>query len=178
MMATLLLIIFAVLALSVLLIAARGNAHAESFNDLMGQAKKVDLAAFRNLTDTEEEHYLRTHLDRSAFRTVQRQRMRAAVDYLWRTAHNAALLMRIGQAARQAADPATASAGTELANRALQLRIYSLLALAKLYLNMAFPGAQFSRSTVADRYEQMCASVLNLGRLVVPAQVSKVEACL
>ncbi len=47
-----------------------------------GQLIPVDLEAFENLTDPEEEQYLRANLSPAEFRGVQRSRIRAAKMYV------------------------------------------------------------------------------------------------
>ncbi len=58
--------------------------------------------------------------------------MRAALEYVQNTAHNAAFLLRMGEAATRSADPRIAQAGRQLIDSALRLRAYALLFCAKL----------------------------------------------
>ena len=65
-------IILALLALSVPVIIrlAKGRAAIPRIEQL----RSVDLRAFRNLMDPEEEDYLRQHLPAAEFRRIQRER--------------------------------------------------------------------------------------------------------
>jgi hypothetical protein len=125
--------------------------------------RSVDLRAFRNLMDPEEEEYLRRNLPPADFRRIQRERLRAAVEYIQCAASNAAVLMRIAEAARRNPDPATAEAAARLIDNAIRLRSYAFQAIPKLYLAMVFPGRRFSSARVAESYEQMTRQVVLLG---------------
>jgi hypothetical protein len=129
----------------------------------------VDLEAFRNLMDPDEEAYLRDHLQPRDFRRIQRERLRAAVEYLTGAAHNAAVLMRLGEAARTDPDPATAAAAEKLIANAVQLRLYALQAIPKLYVAMVLPGRRVAPMRVAESYELMTRQVVLLG-LRYPAE--------
>ncbi|MFZ0802262.1 MAG: hypothetical protein WAN70_08850, partial [Terriglobales bacterium] len=78
-------IIIAILALSVPVVIrlakGRGMPQVEDI-------RSVDLRAFRNLTDPEEEEYLRLNLPPADFRRIQRERLRAAVEYIRCAAFN------------------------------------------------------------------------------------------
>ncbi len=115
------------------------NSSVNRLEDLAGRTRPVDLEAFRNLVDPREEDFLRASLLPRHFRDIQRQRMRAALDYIRNTSHNAAILLRLGEAATRSADPRIAQAGRQLIDNALRLRAYALLSGAKLYVRIAFP---------------------------------------
>lgn len=147
-------------------------------NELVAQSEPVDLAAFRNLIDSGEEEYLRANLAPAEFREIQRARMRAALQYVERTAHNSALLVRIGQASRHHPNPETARAAEKLANDALQLRLFSMLAVGYFYCRILAPTARFGSSSFVDRYEHLRDSMARLARLQAPTLVSRVESAL
>ncbi len=101
------------LAILLLLLYVEGgrNSSVNGVEDLAGRTRPVDLEAFRNLVDASEEDFLRASLSRREFRAVQRERTRAAVEYIRNSAHNAACLLRLGEAASRSGDPRIAEAG-------------------------------------------------------------------
>jgi len=175
------LIIF-VLGLAVLLViwaAVRGQSISVStIEELEGRTVPVDLEAFRNLVDPDEDRYLRQQLAPADFRRVQRQRKRAAIEYLWRTVRNAAVLLRLGEAARLSPEPAIQLAGSELANAAILTRVYSLTAIAKLYVCVLFPALSPSQVSALNSYERLRSSVERLGRLQQPVAVPRISTAM
>jgi len=176
---TITLIVFAVALLlaALLLRAARGHAAmVRELPDLEGLTRPVDLAAFRNLVDSAEEAYLRASLPRPQFRMIQRQRMRAALEYVGRTKHNGAILLRLGESVNRDPNPEVATAGRELVDKALRLRMSALVATGILYARIAMPEAPISIGRVADMYETLTDDVLRLTRLQNPTYVTRVSA--
>lgn len=173
-----LIIVGSAAALALLLwVAARGQAAAvRELDELAGHTRPVDLAAFRNLVDPAEEAYLRAHLPPRVFREVQRERLRAAAEYVARAAQNAAVLLRLGQAMRHAEGAEVSGAARELMENALRLRVYALLALMLLYARMAVPGARLSPTGIVDRYEGLVERLGRLSRLRQPAYSSRISA--
>ncbi|MFZ0286946.1 MAG: hypothetical protein WAL32_17090 [Terriglobales bacterium] len=137
--------------------------------------RSVDLRAFRNLMDPDEEEYLRTNLAPADFRRIQRERLRAAVEYIRCAASNAAVLMHVAEAARRSPDPATAQAAVKVIDNATRLRSYAFQAIPKLYLGIAFPSRRFSPARVEESYEQMTRQAVLLG-LQYP--ISEISAAL
>lgn len=168
---TLLSILFAVVALALFVLRSiRIGRVLMDEEELSKQIRAVDLDAFRNLTDPEEEEFLRTNLPAPEFRAIQRQRLRAAIDYVGGVSHNAALLLQLGQTARRSPDARIAEAGRRLVDNALRLRLYSVLAICKLCLRIAFPGAVLQPAGIVDRYQQMTEGAAQLGRLQYPSR--------
>jgi hypothetical protein len=168
---TLLLILFAVLALILFVLRSVGNGRALlDETELSQQIRTVDLGAFRNLTDPEEEEFLRASLPAAEFRKIQRQRLRAAIDYLSGVSHNTALLLQLGQSARRSPDARIAEAGRNLVDNAVRLRLLSMHAMGKLYLRVAFPGAAVQPAGIVERYQQATEGALQLGRLQYPGR--------
>ena len=132
---------------------------------LIQSIEPVDLEAFRNLTEPSEEEFLRMALSPAAFRSLQRERLRAAIDYLAGVSHNAAILLQMGQVARRSEDPQVAEAGSRLTDDALRLRIYSMMAICKLGLRYAFPEGALQAGGVIDRYQHLTSAALRLGRM-------------
>lgn len=167
----LILVFVSVSAILFLIRLARG--HASSAQVLASPAehiRAVDVEAFRNLMDPDEEEFLRANLPPPEFRRIQRERLRAAVEYVSCAAQNAAILLRLADAGRRSADPATAEAAQKLVDNALRLRLYALHAIPRLYLGMILPGSRISPVRIAERYEQMARLVVLLGCLQYPTR--------
>jgi hypothetical protein len=168
---TLVLVLVAFVGLGFLITLARGRASASKVLDNPTEhIRAVDLAAFQNLVDPDEEAFLRTNLAPTEFRKIQRERLRAAVEYVSCAAQNAAVLLRLADAGRRSPDPATADAAEKLVQNALRLRLYALHAIPRLYLGMILPGVRISPVRVAERYEQMTRLVVLLGCLQYPTR--------
>ncbi|HET7207638.1 MAG TPA: hypothetical protein VFI95_13760 [Terriglobales bacterium] len=166
MMITVTLIVFGILALVFFIVSAPGRRiPATQISDFEQSANAVDLAAFRNLMDPGEEEYLRQNLVPREFRKIQRERMRAALDYVGCVLANAGLLMRLGDAARQSSNPEIAQAGEQLVNQALRVRLYALSLTLKLYVAVLAPGLRVSPRAISDGYEELAGSLTRLGRL-------------
>jgi hypothetical protein len=176
---TVFLLLLVASALWLLVRAARGQSTAiASIVDLQGRTTAVDIAAFRNLISPQEENYLRHNLPAGEFRRIQKERMCAAAAYIQNALHNAAILLRLGEAARRSPDPQLAVAGRQLVDNAIRLRLYAFFALLKLYLNIAFPGLQLSPLAVADRYERLTEAMAHFTRLQQPGLVSRISLSL
>lgn len=176
---TIALIVFAVALLlaALLLRAARGHAAiVRELPELEGLTRPVDLIAFRNLVDPAEEEYLRANLPRRQFRMVQRQRMHAALEYVGRTKHNGAVLLRLGEASRRDSNPEVAAAARELVSRALRVRTNALLTTGILYARIAMPEASISIGRITDMYENLTNGVLRLTKLQNPAYAGRLPA--
>jgi len=171
MIITLILVVVSFLAVAFLIKLTHGRGYtAEILQNPTQHIRAVDLDAFRNLVDPEEEEFLRTHLPAAEFRRIQRERLRAAVEYVSCAAQNAAILLRLADAGRRSSDPATAEAADKLVDNAIRLRLYASLAIPRLYLGMVLPGIQISPVRVAERYEQMTRLVVLLGCLQYPTR--------
>ena len=116
---TIILVLIALLALVCLLWLAKGRTVSASvLQNPAEHMQAVDVEAFRNLVDPDEEEFLRANLSPSGFRKIQRQRLRAAVEYVSCAAQNAAILLRVADAGRRSPDPATAEAAEKLVDNA------------------------------------------------------------
>ena len=173
---TLILVAAGLLLAAVLLRVARGQEIAiHSLKDLEGRTQPVDMASLRNLMDPAEEEFLRLHLSPAEFRAVERQRLRAAAEYVRRAAHNAAILLRLGEAVAQQGDAEAAAAARDMANDALRLRINAILALSVLYTRRLFPGRGISLGHLAETYQHVTKRVLYLSQLQNPSHVPHVS---
>jgi hypothetical protein len=165
------LVIAAGLAMVFFVALARGRASTLAISQNPTEnLQPVDVEAFRNLIDPDEEEFLRASLPSAEFRRIQRERMRAAIDYVSCAAQNAGILLRMGEVARGSSNPATVEAAEKLVDNAIRLRLYAFHAMARLYVGMVLPGARISPVSVAERYEQMTRQVVMLGRLQSPVR--------
>lgn len=128
------------------------------FNQAHAAIQALDVQAFRNLVDPEEEAFLRTSLPAADYRRIKRERTRAALAYVRELSTASLQFARFGDAARRSADPAIAESGRQIANSAIALRLGALHATVRLTASAAFPVFDASpvRSLV-DRYEQASA---------------------
>ncbi len=165
-----------ILLLTGALLLRRRTLPSNALEELVSQTRAVDIAAFRNLVDPDEEHYLRRKLSPREFRSIHRERMIAATEYVRAASHNAMILMRLGEATRHHADPEIARTGQELVNNATQLRLYSLLAMAKLYTVICLPNAALSLGAMADRYERVSGLAARVGRMQDPVRAARLFA--
>jgi hypothetical protein len=66
-------------------------------------------------------------------------------------------------------DPRIAEAAHQLVNDALLLRRNTTVALARIYLALAWPNSGFAAVRVVDRYQDVSSTAMLLGRLQNPA---------
>ena len=136
----------------------------------------IDIEAFRNLVNPTENEYLRRRLSAAEFRTVQRERLRAAAAYIRVAGRNAAVLVAIGQAALSANDGATVEAARQLVDNALLLRRNASVALLRIYVALAWPHSALAAAPVLHGYEQLSGRAMLLGRLQNPAVPVRIAA--
>ncbi|MGA2019915.1 MAG: hypothetical protein ABSH02_04935 [Candidatus Sulfotelmatobacter sp.] len=171
------LVIAAAVALGVILrLAVSPSLQAKGSSNLAATICPIDVEAFRNLINPAEDHYLRRRLPPSQFRMVRRVRLRAMAGYIQVAANNAAVLVRVGEAALATGDPRVAEAAQQLVDHALLLRRNTTVALARIYLALAWPHSSFAAVRVIDRYEQVSGSAMLLGRLQNPAAAVRLSA--
>jgi hypothetical protein len=171
------LVIAAVLALvTILSVAVTRSLQAKGSTNLASTIRPIDIEAFRNLINPAEDDYLRRRLPPAQFRVVRRERLRAMAAYVHVAERNAAVLVRVGEAALASADPRFASAAHQLVNEALLLRRNATVALARIYLALAWPNSGFAAVRVVERYEQLSGAAMLLGRLQNPAVPVRLSA--
>jgi len=180
---TQLLIIFFLLIIAVIVTliwkaASNRNRAIVGVADLAGHTRPVDIQAFRNLVDPGEDEFLRKHLPPAEFRSVRKQRMFAALDYVNAAVRNAGILMLVGEAARHSPEPRVAAAGEQMVEAALQFRLYVIPVRLKLWTAAALPGASFSHAGLADRYQRATDLAWYLGRLQNPVAAARVTSSL
>jgi hypothetical protein len=163
------LVIAAAVALGVILrLAVTQSLQARGTANIAVAIRPIDIEAFRNLISPAEDNYLRARLPPAKFRMVRRERLRAMAAYVQVAARNAAVLVRIGEAALASGDVGVSEAAQRLVNDALLLRRNTTVALARIYVALAWPYSEFAAVRVFDRYERLSAAAMLLGRLQNP----------
>ena len=149
-----------------------------NLEDLAGQTQPVDFAAFSNLLDASQEQFLKQRLSANDYRQLRRARLLATLEYVKRLAHNAQVLMRLGEAARSSSEPEVAKAAQALVNNALRMRLLAMSVTVKLYGELLVPQFSAELEPVADRYRQLTEAAGLLARLQQPAFAGRVAALL
>ncbi|HTS34984.1 MAG TPA: hypothetical protein VMH04_04885 [Candidatus Solibacter sp.] len=171
------LVVVAVVALVLILrTTVSRSLQVSSGAGMVGQLQPIDIEAFRNLIDPAEDDYLRRRLPPAEFRSVRRERLRAVAAYVATSGRNAAVLIHIGQVALAADDAHTAEAARQMVNDALLLRRNAAFALLRIYLVLAWPGAELSAAPVLHGYERLNSSAMLLGRLQNPSAPMRIAA--
>ena len=162
--------LIALISILFLVRIAKGNALALPPDQLIQKIRSVDIEAFRNLIDSNEEQFLRANLPASDFRKIRRERLLAAADYVSGASHNAALLLKMGEMARRSPEPSVAEAGGKLVENAIRLRLYAIQALARIYIAILLPQVEVGAGRLTENYETMTRLVVLLGVKRFPAQ--------
>jgi hypothetical protein len=177
MILAIILVIAAILVLLVILGIAVSRGLQVSHNaSLAGQIQPIDIEAFRNLVDRDENSFLRRRLSAGAFRAVQRERLHAMAAYLRTVGRNADILIRISQSALNSSDARTVEAARQLADQALLLRRNVIFALARIYVALPWPTARLAADPLVESYERMSGSAMLLGRLQNPSAPVRLSA--
>jgi hypothetical protein len=179
MILAIIIVICAVVALTIILsVAVTRSLQVKGSGGTAVAIRPIDIEAFRNLIDPAEEDYLRRRLPPPRFRAIRRQRLLAMAAYVSVASSNAAVLVRVAQSALASADPQVAAAARQLVNDALLLRRNTALALARIYLALAWPYSEFAAVRVVERYEQLSGAAMLLGRLQNPGVPVRLSAVL
>jgi hypothetical protein len=163
------LVIAAIVALSIILrLAITQKLQLRGSSVPHASIHPIDIEAFRNLINPAEDEYLRCRLPSAQFRLVRRERLRAMAAYVQVANSNAAVLIRLGEAALATGDGRVAEAARLMVADALLLRRNTTLAMARIYIALAWPGSEFAAVRVVERYEQLSGAAMLLGRLQNP----------
>lgn len=149
-----------------------------NLDELAGHTRPVDMVAFQNLLDRAETQFLRQSLPPMEFRLVQRERTLAAIEYVRCIAHNAGVLIQIGQFARENPDPQLSEAARIMVERAAHVRLIAAMVLIKLYVNSALPMLPFNPEDIFRDYRHLTESAVLFTRLQRPAFAGRVSAML
>jgi hypothetical protein len=96
----------------------------------------VDISLAESLLDPAAEFGFRWKLSPSQFREMQRKRMRLYLELTRRMAHNSRVLVEYADAEKRSHDPRRVSLASALQERAIEVRLYSLLIGIKLRLGL------------------------------------------
>lgn len=136
--------------------------HGRTIQRHSSELTPVDLEAFENLTDPDEEQFLRTNLSPREFRGVQRLRIRAAKLYVAALSQNAGVLVAVGQSARLNSDPEVAATGQELMQKAIRLKVWCLFSLIRIEAAFFFPVYLSPSNRLANQYMLVTYMAANL----------------
>ena len=130
---------------------------------LMGS---LDIEAFQNLVDPDEEAFLRSSLPAAQFRTIKRERAWAALAYVRTLSHIALEFSRFGHAARHSPDPRLAELGRQMVSGAVSLRLRALEAGGRLFIAATFPDLpQRCPHSLFEQYARSNGLLLRYGTL-------------
>lgn len=146
-------------------VALRNRTRQIDVEKAMQAFRSLDIEAFKNLVDANEEAFLRDNLSPRKFREIKRQRTWAAFLYAWEAGGAATALARVGQAAQRSCDPETAASGLQLAENAFRLRLQTMRACLHLLGGVLWP-TQPSQPLPAmlDHYDRAAETLVRLGR--------------
>ena len=171
------LIVAAVLIVMGLRRAVRGfEGEVRDPEQLLGRTQPIDLLAFHNLIDPDEDEYLRSQLSWFSFQRVRNARYRAAVEYVQMAARNAAILIRLGQTAQNSQEVRISEAGKQLLTLAIETRILAGLAIVQLYLALVVPFWKPSLGSVTQAYTGMRATLDRVVRWQRPELAGRIRA--
>jgi hypothetical protein len=101
-------------------------------DDVVDFLLPVDLDKAESLLNPYAESALRSDLTRMEFRKLQRKRMHLYLTLVCKMAHNASVLIEWANREAEEADERTAQLAHDLQQRAVEVRLYSLLTMLKL----------------------------------------------
>jgi hypothetical protein len=153
---TLLFVLIAfLLLLSFAYLAMRRGRDLPNVDQALTAIRSLDIEAFRNLVDPEEEAFLRARLPVAEFKKIKRERARVALAYVRALSRASLQFARFGDAARRSPDPAIAASGKQIADSAIYLRLRALDAGAQLMLAAAFPSLDLHRArSLVQQYDR------------------------
>jgi len=148
--------LFATGALLVLWIAVRSHRLDKvSVDELPRMLQPMDLEAFLNLVDPAEDEFLERELPRDQLSRIRKERLRAVLEYLGRARHNAAILLRLGEAAQRSPERELALRGSQLASAALRFRSNAMLLTLKTYVALLAGGSPARIGAFHERYAEL-----------------------
>jgi hypothetical protein len=161
------LVAVAFFALGVLVyVAIRSRTRRVDIEEAAQVFRSLEIDAFRNLVDADEEAFLRNNLPPKKFREIKRQRAWAALLYARAVGRAATVLAKVGQAAQRSSDPKIAESGVQVAENAFRLRLQTFSACLRLLTEILLPDLP-SRAIppLADQYERAAETLSRLGRI-------------
>lgn len=166
------LVVIAFVALGILVyVAIRNRSGQVDLEEAFQAFRSLDIEAFRNLVNSDEEAFLRSNLLPKKFREIKRQRAWVALLYAWEAGRAATALAKVGQAAQNSPDPEIAASGVQVAESAFRLRVQTLGACFHLLTEVLFPDLQRRPvPPLVDQYERTAETLFRLGRFSAGAR--------
>lgn len=156
----------ALLATTFVFLALRRRKSGIGLDQARSLIDSLDLAAFRNLVDPEEEAFLRSRLPADQFRTIKRERTWAALAYVRDLSRIALELSRFAHAAQNGSDPQLAELGRQIAYGAVSLRLLALQVTGRLFVSAAFPALPPRRpDSLLEQYTRSTGLVIRYGMM-------------
>jgi hypothetical protein len=142
-------------------LAVRRGGRSLALDEARAVFNSLDIPAFRNLVNPEEEDFLRSSLPADQFRTIRRQRAWAALAYVRALSRIAFEFSRLGHAMANGSDPRLVELGRQIVSSAVLLRLRALEASARLFIAVVFPGLprRYPRS-LFEQYERSTGLLL------------------
>ena len=154
-------------------VAIRNRTRPANLEQAVQAFGSIDIEAFRNLVDPDEEAFLRDQLPPNKFRSIKRQRAWAALIYTWEVGRSAKALAILGQAARRSSDPAIVASGVRITENAFQLRLDTIQASFHFLGEILLPGLKAGTlPPLVDRYRQSSETLFGLGGFTSGVRVS------
>jgi hypothetical protein len=126
----------------------------------------LDIEAFRNLVDPEEESFLRSNLTADQFRMIKRERAWAALAYVRILFRIAPEFTHFGHALQSSSDPRLVELGQQMVSSAVNLRLYALEASTRLLVVATFPHlAQRPPQFLFEQYAHTTGLLRSYGAL-------------
>ena len=172
------LIILLLVALFFLRLVRGHDGPLAEIEELQGLTRPIDMDALSALLDPADAQFLARNLSPINLRTLQRQRTLAITDYVHNIAHNAGLLVRLGQVARANPNPQIALAAQAMVERALHVRMVAMLVLVKLYARSLVPVLPLTAEEIFRDYRSLTETALLYTRLQRPAFAGRMGAML
>ncbi|HKB98552.1 MAG TPA: hypothetical protein VKD23_07190 [Terriglobales bacterium] len=147
-------------------LAARRRRSPLAIDKARALMSSLDIEAFRNLVDPDEEAFLRSNLPPDEFKAIQRERAWAALAYMRALSHIALEFSRSGHAMYNSSDPRLAELGRQIVNDAVYLRLRALETSGRLFVAATFPNlTQRYPKSLFEQYEHSSGLLLRYGML-------------
>jgi hypothetical protein len=141
--------------LSLFAIMRRRAGQITGIEDFEARWRQVDMAAFMNLSDPQEERYLQQNLPSAEFRQIQRERVIVMWEYLSRLSANTKLMVQAGQMVQHTSIGDTAVAARQFVSSAMQTRMAIFMAEGSLVLKFVFPATADPIHELARKYDSL-----------------------
>jgi hypothetical protein len=146
-------------------ILATGGSEIQRLGEWESRKHEVDVRVFRTLVDRNEERFLRGCLPPDQYRSVQRRRIKLALQMVQLVFENARMITRLAQVAKANYDPVLTPQADKLLAAALRLRLDLALATLSLSLKWLAPSLPLVVPAWGPRYRFVTSSLGRIQRL-------------